>query len=131
MVRLYGGDALAFSGAADEVAACAKAGISFEIVPGLPAATAVPAYAGIPLTSEARADVRIIHAAELSRAPSGPGTLVILGAEAGPADIGKMLVAAGWPESTPFAVTWNGTSTAQQTVAARSAPWPPSSRQPG
>jgi uroporphyrinogen III methyltransferase / synthase len=116
VVRLYDGDALAFSGAAEEVAACAKAGVRFEIVPGLPAATAVPGYAGIPLTTEARADVRIIHAAELSRAPAGPGTLVILGAEAGPADIGKMLVAAGWPESTPFAVTWNGTTTAQQTV---------------
>jgi uroporphyrinogen III methyltransferase / synthase len=116
VVRLYDGDALAFSGASEEVAACARAGIRFEIVPGLPAATAVPAYAGIPLTTEARADVRIMHAAELSRAPAGPGTLVILGAEAGPADIGKMLVAAGWPENTPFAVTWNGTTTAQQTV---------------
>src|SRR5207237_709441 len=50
------------------------------------------------------------------RGPAGPGTLVILGAETGPADIGKMLVAAGWPEATPFAVTWNGTTTAQQTV---------------
>ena len=116
VVRLYRGDALAFSGAAEEAAACAKAGIRFEIVPGLPAATAVPAYAGIPLTTESRADVRIIHAAELSRAPAGPGTLVILGAESGPADIGKMLVAAGWPQDTPFAVTWNGTTTAQQTV---------------
>jgi uroporphyrinogen III methyltransferase/synthase len=116
VVRLYYGDALAFSGAAEEAAACAKAGIRFEIVPGLPAATAVPAYAGIPLTTEARADVRIIHAGELSRAPAGPGTLVILGAETGPADIGKMLVAAGWPETTPFAITWNGTTTSQQTV---------------
>ena len=116
VVRLYRGDALAFSGAAEEAAACAKAGIRFEIAPGLPAATAVPAYAGIPLTTESRADVRIIHAAELSRAPAGPGTLVILGAESGPSDIGKMLVAAGWPQDTPFAVTWNGTTTAQQTV---------------
>jgi uroporphyrinogen III methyltransferase / synthase len=116
VVRLYPGDPLAFSSGADEAAACAKAGIRFEIVPGLPLATAVPAYAGIPLTSEARADVRVIHAAELSRAPAGPGTLVILGAEAGPADIGKMLVAAGWAEATPFAIIWNGTTTAQRTV---------------
>jgi uroporphyrinogen III methyltransferase / synthase len=116
VVRLYPGDPLAFSTGAEEAAACATAGVRFEIVPGLPFATAVPAYAGIPLTSEARADVRIIHAAELSRAPAGPGTLVILGAEAGPADIGKMLVAAGWPETTPFAVIWNGTTTSQQTV---------------
>jgi uroporphyrinogen III methyltransferase / synthase len=116
VVRLYPGDPLAFSAGADEAAACAKAGVRFEIVPGLPLATAVPAYAGIPLTSETRADVRVIHAAELSRAPAGPGTLVILGAEAGPADIGKMLVAAGWAEKTPFAIIWNGTTTAQRTV---------------
>jgi uroporphyrinogen III methyltransferase/synthase len=116
VVRLYPGDPLAFSTGAEEAAACAAAGVRFEIVPGLTAATAVPAYAGIPLTSDARADVRVIHAAELSRATAGPGTLVILGAETGPADIGKMLVAAGWPESTPFAVIWNGTTTAQQTV---------------
>jgi uroporphyrinogen III methyltransferase / synthase len=116
VVRLYPGDPLTFATGAEEAAACAKAGVRFEIVPGLPFATAVPAYAGIPLTSEARADVRVMHAAELSRATSGPGTLVILGAEAGPADIGKMLVAAGWPESTPFAIVWNGTTTEQQTV---------------
>ncbi|HEY3956843.1 MAG TPA: uroporphyrinogen-III synthase [Streptosporangiaceae bacterium] len=116
VVRLYPGDPLVFSSGADEAAACAKAGIRFEIVPGLPLATAVPAYAGIPLTSEVRADVRVIHAAELSRAPAGPGTLVILGAEAGPADIGKMLVAAGWAEKTPFAIIWNGTTTSQRTV---------------
>ncbi|HEY3733280.1 MAG TPA: uroporphyrinogen-III synthase [Streptosporangiaceae bacterium] len=116
VVRLYVGDPLAFHAGADEATACAKAGVRFEIVPGLPAATAVPAYAGIPLTSESSADLRIIHATELCRAPAGPGTLVILGAEAGPADIGKMLVAAGWPESTPFAITWNGTTTEQHTV---------------
>ena len=116
VVRLYPGDPLAFHAGADEAAACAKAGVRFEIVPGLTAATAVPAYAGIPLTSDSTADLRIIHATELSRAPAGPGTLVILGAEAGPADIGKMLVAAGWPESTPFAITWNGTTTEQRTV---------------
>jgi uroporphyrinogen III methyltransferase / synthase len=116
VVRLYSGDPLTFSAGAEEAAACAKAGVRFEIVPGLPFATAVPAYAGIPLTSEASADVRVIHAAELSRAQAGPGTLVILGAEAGPADIGKVLIAQGWPESTPFAITWNGTTTAQHTV---------------
>ncbi len=29
-----------------------------------------------------------------------------------------MLMAAGWPDSTPFAITWHGTTTDQQTVVA-------------
>jgi uroporphyrinogen III methyltransferase/synthase len=116
VVRLYSGDPLLSRHAAEDVAACARAGVRFEIVPGVPPATAVPAYAGIPLNTEGNSEVRVIHAAEVSRVSAGPGTLVVLGAEAGPADLGKMLVAAGWPETTPFAVTWNGTTTAQQTV---------------
>ncbi len=116
VVRLFSGDPFMFCNAAADAAACAKAKVPFEIVPGVSAATAVPAYAGIPLTPDGSGDVRIIHAAEVSRMAAGPGTLVILGAETGPADLGKMLVGAGWPESTPFAVTWNGATTDQHTV---------------
>jgi uroporphyrinogen III methyltransferase/synthase len=116
VVRLLPGDPFLSGPAAAEAAACAKARVPFEVVPGVPAATAVPAYAGIPLTSDTSGDVRIIHAAEASRMQAGPGTLVILGAETGPADLAKMLVAAGWADTTPFAITWNGTTTDQHTV---------------
>jgi uroporphyrinogen III methyltransferase / synthase len=115
VVRLYEGDPL-LSGAAPDALACAKAEVRFEIVPGVPSITAIPAYAGIPLTSEGSGELRVIHAAEASRISYGPGTLVVLGAEAAPADLGKMLIAAGWPEATPFAITWDGTTTDQQTV---------------
>ena len=115
-VRLFGGDPL-LGGAAAEAAACAQAGIRFEIVPGVPLATAVPAYAGIPLASDPNAEVRIIQAGEASRVAYSPATLVVLGADAGPAELGKMLIAAGWPEATPLAITWDGTTSAQQTVA--------------
>jgi uroporphyrinogen III methyltransferase/synthase len=116
VLRLYSGDPFLFCSAAADAAACAKAQVTFEIVPGVSAATAVPAYAGIPLTTDVTGDVRIIHAAEVSRLSAGPGTLVILGAETGIADIAKMLIAAGWPDTTPFAITWNGTTTDQHTV---------------
>ncbi|HEY2551865.1 MAG TPA: uroporphyrinogen-III synthase [Streptosporangiaceae bacterium] len=116
VVRVFSGDPFMFCNAAGDAAACAKARVPFEVVPGVPSATAVPAYAGIPLTSDATGDVRIIQAGEVSRMSAEPGTLVILGAENGPADLAKMLVAAGWPDSTPFAVTWNGTTTDQHTV---------------
>jgi uroporphyrinogen III methyltransferase / synthase len=119
VVRVFSGDPFMFCNAAPEAAACAKAKIPFEIVPGVSAATAVPAYAGIPLTAaDGTGDVRIINASEISGVSAGPGTLVILGAEAGPVDLGKMLIAAGWADSTPLAITWNGTTTDQFTVVA-------------
>jgi uroporphyrinogen III methyltransferase / synthase len=115
-VRLFGGDPFLFSNAAADAAACAKARVPFEVVPGISAATAVPEYAGIPLTPEAAGDVRMIHASEISRVTYADGTLVILGAESGPVDLGKMLIAAGWAENAPLAITWNGTTTDQHTV---------------
>ncbi|HXB47686.1 MAG TPA: uroporphyrinogen-III C-methyltransferase, partial [Streptosporangiaceae bacterium] len=115
-VRLYSGDPFMFCNAAAEAAACAKARVPFEVVPGVSAATAVPEYAGIPLTTDATGDVRIIHAIEVSRVSVSDGTLVILGAESGPVDLGKMLIAAGWAETSPFSITWNGTTTDQHTV---------------
>jgi len=67
VVRLCPGDPLLFGRAATEADACARAAIPLEIVPGMPAATAVPAYAGLPLTSDTTADLRVVHASELSR----------------------------------------------------------------
>ncbi len=115
-VRLLPGDPFLSGNAAAEAAACAKARVPFEVVPGVSAATAVPTYAGIPLTTDASGEVRIIHASEASRVLATDGTLVITGAENGPVDLGKMLLAAGWAEDTPFAITWNGTTTEQHTV---------------
>jgi uroporphyrinogen III methyltransferase / synthase len=116
VVRLFSGDPFMFCGAAADAASCAKARVQFEIVPGVSAATAVPAYAGIPLTQDGAGEVRIIHASEVSRMSAAPGTLVILGAETGIGDIAKMLIAGGWSDTAPFAITWNGTTTDQQTV---------------
>jgi uroporphyrinogen III methyltransferase/synthase len=114
-LRLYEGDPL-LNGGAGEVAACAKAQVRFEVVPGVPAATAVPGYAGIALTSDGTGELRVIHAAEASQVAHSPGALIITGAEGAPSDLGKMLIAAGWPDTTPFAITWDGTTTEQQTV---------------
>ncbi len=118
-VRLFPGDPLLFGHAAAEADECAKAAVRWEIVPGVPTATAVPAYAGMPLTSDAGGNVRIVHAADVSRVSANgqvPSSLVILGAEAGPVDLAKMLMAAGWGDATPMAITWNGTTTDQHTV---------------
>jgi uroporphyrinogen III methyltransferase/synthase len=114
-VRLYEGDPL-LGGGTQEVAAVARAKVRFEIVPGVPAATAVPAYAGFALASEGAGEIRVIHAGEVSQVSRTCGSLIVTGVEAGPQDLGKMLIAAGWPDTTPYAITWAGTTTEQQTV---------------
>ena len=50
VVRLKGGDPFLFGRGAEEAEALARAGLAFEIIPGVTSAIAAPAYAGIPIT---------------------------------------------------------------------------------
>ena len=60
VVRLMTGDPFVYASGPEEAAACAKAGIGFEIVPGVSSVSAVPAYAGIPLTTKDHREVTVV-----------------------------------------------------------------------
>lgn len=51
VLRLKGGDVAFFSNVLDELLSLSEAGISYEIIPGISAASGASAYAGIPLTA--------------------------------------------------------------------------------
>lgn len=123
VVRAVSGDPGLDAYAAEEMLACARAGVPFEVVPGVAAAVGVPAYAGVPLRDAQGADVRFVDARTASdrcwtEVGASDGTVVVsttldsVGAAAGE------LVAAGRKPDTPMTVTVAGTTTRQRTWTA-------------
>jgi uroporphyrinogen III methyltransferase/synthase len=118
VVRLMSGDPFLYASGPEEAQACAKAGIGFEIVPGVSSVTAVPAYAGIPLTTKSNREVAVVTCGERVdwSKYADDRTLVLLSAVGSIGDIAAALVAAGRSPETPVAMTRVGTTTAQTTM---------------
>ncbi|WP_048554772.1 bifunctional uroporphyrinogen-III C-methyltransferase/uroporphyrinogen-III synthase, partial [Nostocoides japonicum] len=118
VVRLMDGDPAVFNGLGEEAAACDKAGVPFDVVPGVSAVTAVPAYAGVPLTSRSTSAVHVLagdHTADLAGSVDRHVTVVALGAPETLTSTLSGLLAAGRDPQTPVAITERGTTTSQAT----------------
>lgn len=118
VVRLMTGDPFLYASGPEEAQACAKAGLGFEIVPGVSSVSAVPAYAGVPLTTKDHREMAVVTCGERvdwSRY-ADDRTLVLLSAVGQIGDIAAELIKAGRPGSTPVAMTRVGTTTEQSTL---------------
>jgi uroporphyrin-III C-methyltransferase len=122
VVRLKGGDPFVFGRGGEEAIALAEAGIPYEVVPGVSAASAVPALAGIPLThrgvsaqvtlvSGQSADGSELDYEELARTS---GTIVVFMGLAAIPRIARGLVAHGKDPATPAAIVARGTTAQAQ-----------------
>jgi uroporphyrinogen III methyltransferase/synthase len=125
--RLKGGDPFVFGRGGEEAQALAKAGIEFEVVPGVSSAIAAPAYAGIPLTHRKySSSVAIVpgyedstrkgSAIDWAKLATGVGTLVFLMTVKNLSTVCKRLIQHGRPPETPVAVIRWGTRPDQTTV---------------
>ncbi len=127
-VRLKGGDPFVFGRGGEEAEVLAAAGIAFEVVPGVTAGVAAPAYAGIPVTHrDAASAVAFVTGHEDPEKPDSaldwdalarfPGTLVFyMGIKKLPLIV-ERLTAAGRDPGEPTAVIERGTHPGQRTFA--------------
>ncbi|WP_459645116.1 bifunctional uroporphyrinogen-III C-methyltransferase/uroporphyrinogen-III synthase [Kineococcus sp. NUM-3379] len=119
VVRLLDGDTTTFTGIADEIAACRKAGVPFDLVPGVSAISAVPAYAGVPVTSADTSSLHVVDAGgrvDWSAHVRPESTVVLLGDRQELATAAAGLLEAGRAATTPAALTTQGTTTTQATT---------------
>jgi len=126
VVRLKGGDPFVFGRGGEEAQALVEAGIPFEVVPGVSSVTAVPAYAGIPITHrDFTSSVTIVTGHEgYSASPTVNwealaalgGTLVVLmGVKALP-HFTQRLITAGMDPTLPAAIIQEGTMPQQRVI---------------
>lgn len=126
VARLKGGDPFIFGRGGEEAEELAKAEIPFEIVPGVTSASAVPAYAGIPLThrdftssfavATGHEDPRKERSNLSWEALAKTATVVFLMGVKNIEDNMKRLIEHGRSPDTPVAlITW-GTFPGQQTI---------------
>jgi len=128
VVRLKGGDPYIFGRGSEEAAALHAAGIPFQVVPGVTAATGAGEYAGFSFTHrDISSAVAFVTGHEDPARDAGrlnylalakfPGTLVFYMGLGRLTEICEQLTQAGLPESTPAAVICQASLPSQQVVS--------------
>jgi uroporphyrin-III C-methyltransferase len=127
VVRLKGGDPFVFGRGGEEALALQRAGIAFEIVPGITTAIGAPTLAGIPVTQRGVSpgfvvltgtDLETMDRVLATLSPGSLTIVVLMGIRAR-RSVGERLMARGWDAQTPAAIvlgaatpemwTWRGT----------------------
>ena len=131
VVRLKGGNPCIFGRGSEEAIELKKAGIKYEIIPGITSGIAAPVYSGIPLTHRGITTQCVFVTAH--ECPDKPGTqvewdklaqlkntslVIYMGASRIEA-ITRKLIQFGMDPSTPAAAIENGTLPIQRTITGR------------
>jgi len=142
VVRLKGGDPYVFGRGGEEALALVEAGIDFEVVPGVTAAVAAPACAGIPVTHRHvasgvafvtghEADDKVDPALDWDALARWPGTLVFYMGVRNLAAISENLIAHGRSAETPAAAVRWGATPRQKTITGTLATLPQTAGEAG
>jgi uroporphyrin-III C-methyltransferase len=122
VVRLKGGDPFVFGRGGEEALALQRAGISYDVVPGVTSAIAAPASAGIPVTHRGVASAFLVVSGHEEEAfasaiaalqPNGITVVVLMGLGRSAA-IACHLIDRGWSRGTPAAIIVDASRPQQQ-----------------
>ncbi len=137
VVRLKGGDPFVFGRGGEELQVLRAHGIDYEVVPGITAALACAAYAGIPLAHRDHAQsVRLLtaHCKDSGDSLDWPAlaaerqTLAVYMGVAGLESFRARLIAHGRDPETPFALVENGSRPEQRVITGTLAALPETAR---
>ena len=121
VVRLKGGDPFVFGRGGEEAEALAKAGISFEVVPGVTAGVAAPAVEGIPVTHRGLSTELVFKIGARAEGSVSGRTLVGYMSLEGLKDFLEKAVESGFSPETPAAVISRGSCRGQKTLVSTAA----------